>query len=67
MFADVIRVSFFLHKSCEDVDYSEPSVETDYCSGEIRRGVVRAYSIIVGDADLECEESFETTIKTDKT
>jgi len=48
-----MRVAFFVHQPCTDVDYSKHSLEADYCSGDIGPGIIRAYSIIIGDVELE--------------
>jgi len=53
MFADIMRLTFAMNQSCTNVDFSEPSMEADYCSEHIGTGIVRAYSIIVGDVDLD--------------
>merc|ERR1719343_1876113 len=48
-----MRIAFYVNKSCADVDYSSHDVMSDYCSGDIGTGIIRAYSIIIGDVELD--------------
>ena len=49
MFSDIMHTSFIAYDMCTDVDDSDHTVISDYCSADAGYALVRTYSIIIGD------------------